>query len=76
LEPDKITGATNAQRDNNSYYLHDSQKGYTHGCTEVDHDLFTQLKKYRKKGNDKIDVIVEYSNPNQNTNGGTEKKIK
>jgi hypothetical protein len=40
LTPDKVTGATNAERDNNSYYVHDSEKGYTHGCTEVETELF------------------------------------
>lgn len=73
LEPVDVTGAKPEERDNNSYYLHDSEKGYTHGCTEVDGDLFNKLKEYREAGNEKIDVIVQYPNGEHSTNGGTEK---
>jgi hypothetical protein len=74
LEPVKVTGATSKERDNNSYYLHDSQKGYTHGCTEVDGKLFDQLKDFRSQGNTKIDVIIDYPAANHKTNGGTKKE--
>ncbi len=74
LAPDKVTGAKNSERDNYSYYLHDSQKGYTHGCTEVETELFDRLNEYRNSGNTKIDVIVNYgNNQNHSTNGGTKK---
>ena len=73
LVPDKVTGATNEQRDNNSYYLHDSEKGYSHGCTEVQTELFDQLKDYRSEGNEKIDVVVKYPSQDHSTNGGTKK---
>ena len=74
LTPDKVTGAKNSERDNYSYYLHDSQKGYTHGCTEVETELFDRLNEYRNSGNTKIDVIVNYgNNQNHSTNGGTKK---
>lgn len=73
LEPVDVTGAKPEERDNNSYYLHDSEKGYTRGCTEVEGDLFNKLKEYREAGNEKIDVIVQYPNGEHSTNGGTEK---
>ena len=74
LAPDVVTGAKDSERDNKSYYFHDSQKGYTHGCTEVEKGLFDKLNDYRDKGNTKIDVIIDYGkNPNHSTNGGTKK---
>jgi len=76
LVPDKVTGATNTERDNSSYYLHDSEKGYSHGCTEVQTELFDQLKEYRNEGNDKIDVVVKYPSKDHSTNGGTKKEEK
>ena len=74
LTPDKVTGAKNTERDNDSYYLHDSQKGYTHGCTEVEAKLFDKLNEYRNNGNTRIDVIINYgNNQNHSTNGGTKR---
>jgi len=74
LEPMKVTGATSQERDNESYYLHDSEKGYTHGCTEAETELFDHLKEYRSQGNDKIKVQVSYPNKEHKTYGGTDKK--
>ena len=73
LTPDNVTGAKDSERDNSSYYFHDSTKGYTHGCTEVDTELFSQLKDYRNAGNTRIDVVVKYNDPHHKTNGGTKK---
>lgn len=76
LVSDNVTGASNTERDNNSFYLHDSEKGYTHGCTEVQTELFDKLKEYRNAGNDKIDVVVKYPSKDHNTNGGTKASSK
>lgn len=73
LDAEEVTGATSGERDNNSYYFHDSEKGYTHGCTEVETGLFDQLKDYRSQGNGKIDVIIQYPAEDHKTNGGTKK---
>lgn len=73
LTPDKVTGATNSQRDNSSYYFHDSQKGYTHGCVEVESSLFNMLAIYRAGGNTSISVQVKYPNSKHKTNGGTKR---
>ena len=67
LQPVKVTGATSAERDNNSYYMHDSEKCFTHGCTEVESGFFEQLKTYRDEGNEKIDVVIEYPNAQHRT---------
>ncbi|MFL9839297.1 RHS repeat-associated core domain-containing protein, partial [Flavobacterium sp. ST-75] len=68
-----ITGG-GGKRDLNSFYLHDSQKGYSHGCTECDTELFDQLIKYRAEGNKNIEVQVKYPNKEHVTNGGTKKE--
>ena len=73
LTPDNVVGAKDTERDNSSYYFHDSTKGYTHGCTEVDTELFNHLKDYRDAGNKRIDVMVKYNDPHHKTNGGTKK---
>lgn len=63
------------KRDISSFYFHDSTKGESHGCHEVDTEFFDQLKQYRSEGNDEIFVKVQYPTPNHKTNGGTEKKV-
>jgi len=73
LEPDNVTGASNKQRDNNSYYFHDSEKGYTHGCTEVQTEFFDKLNEYRDDGNEAIEVVIKYPSAESSTNGGTKK---
>ena len=72
LEPVSVTGASN--RDNNSFYMHDSEKGYTHGCIEIEKQFFNDLIEYGKD-NSKIDVIIAYPGPDHNTNGGTKKTV-
>ena len=76
LEPIEVTGATAKDRDLNSFYFHDSEKGYSHGCTEVESALFTKLREYREEGNQSIEVMVDYPNRNHRTNGGTKKEKK
>ena len=76
MEPIEVTGATAKDRDLNSFYLHDSEKGYSHGCTEVESALFTKLREYREEGNQSIEVMVDYPNRNHRTNGGTKKEKK
>jgi hypothetical protein len=74
LDPLDVTGANGTDRDNNSYYLHDSEKGYTSGCTETETVLFDDLKEYRNEGNEVIEVVVVYPDPEHSTNGGTKKE--
>lgn len=72
LQPKDEKGNTH-QRDLSSFYIHDSEKGYSHGCHEVETELFDKLQEYREAGNSSIEVKVEYPNKNHVTNGGTEK---
>lgn len=53
------------------FYLHDSTKGYSHGCIEVELGLFVQLRIYSKKTKKKTLIIkVNYEN-GDSTNGDT-----
>ncbi|MDM1045763.1 hypothetical protein HXZ87_13095, partial [Myroides sp. R163-1] len=54
-QPKDLDGNTQ-NRDLSSFYLHDSTKGYSHGCHEVDTDLFSKLNEYRDSGNNSIEV--------------------
>jgi RHS repeat-associated protein len=56
-----------SKRDN--FYLHDSTKGYTHGCIETCSDLYDRFAKYHQQGIGSILVNVSYTT--QSTNGGT-----
>jgi hypothetical protein len=55
------------------FFLHDSTKGYSHGCIEVEGRLFSMLENYRrssKKNTMTIKVAYVKGRP---TNGGTKK---
>lgn len=69
-QPKDLNGNTQ-NRDLSSFYIHDSTKGYSHGCHEVETDLFTKLNEYRNEGNSTIEVKVQYPNKDHVTNGGT-----
>jgi RHS repeat-associated protein len=70
----KETGIGGGKRDLQSFYLHDSEKGYSHGCIECESGLFDELKNYRDKGNNMIEVQVKYPSKEHVTNGGTKKQ--
>lgn len=54
------------------FYIHDSTKGFSHGCIEVDPSFFTRLLKYHQTTNDsRINMKVEYKHTS--TNGGTKR---
>jgi RHS repeat-associated protein len=52
-----------------SFYLHNSTKGYTHGCIETCDELLDEMKKLRTSGQKALDVRVSYLD--KTTNGGT-----
>jgi len=44
------------------FYLHDSTKGYTHGCIEVEQIFFNRIVKYAKKAiGKKLYLVVDYA---------------
>jgi len=61
LEP-----AANTQTSGRSgFYLHDSEKGYTHGCVETKSEVLKRLTEYRKAhpGETRFGVRVQYTDP-------------
>jgi hypothetical protein len=55
-----------------NFYLHNSKKGYTHGCVETCDALYDALVKYHNQGLQEIFVRIRYST--FFTNGGTKKE--
>jgi hypothetical protein len=54
------------------FYLHDSTKGFSHGCIEVDNAFFNRLYMYTLVAKpDFIELRVQYAH--KETNGGTKK---
>ncbi len=53
----------------NNFYLHNSTKGYTHGCVETCDDLYDRFSKYHQQGLGSILVNIRYTT--DSTNGGT-----
>ena len=54
-----------------NFYLHNSHKGYTHGCVETCDELLKDVLGYRANGALSIDVVIRYITPT--TNGGTKR---
>jgi hypothetical protein len=77
LHPHKIESASaKKNRDEHSFYIHDSHKGYTHGCVEVLNSFFVDLRAYavaeskKKGGKTKLWVQVDYAS-GASTQGNT-----
>jgi hypothetical protein len=60
---------TSFGRNKDTFYLHDSEKGYTSGCTDVSSRFFNVLEEYRTKmkENDEIKVKVMVRYPENHT---------
>jgi hypothetical protein len=64
-------------RSRGGFYLHDSPKGYSHGCVEVETRFFTQLRQYvaqeskKPGGKKKLVLQVKYPSGSASTYGGT-----
>lgn len=56
-----------------NFYLHDSHKGHSHGCIEVENHLFERLIRVRNKFT-KIALMVNYASPETITRGNTYRK--
>ncbi|HEY4935434.1 MAG TPA: RHS repeat-associated core domain-containing protein [Puia sp.] len=55
------------------FYLHNSTKGFSHGCIECSPGIYNVLINYRNAGKKYIDVIVDYPNNNTSTYGHTDR---
>lgn len=61
------------------FYLHDSTKGYTHGCVELDQAFFRELRKFiransalpKSKRRYRLNLLVTYPKIREFTYGGT-----
>lgn len=69
LQP--LSGTNTYGRSN--FYLHNSTKGYSHGCIECSNSIYNVLIQYRNSGKKYIDVVVDYPTNNSSTYGQTDK---
>ena len=53
------------------FYLHDSTKGYSHGCIEVESRIFSLLRTYNKTMKKSTIILKVKYNKGLKTNGGT-----
>lgn len=53
------------------FYLHDSTKGFSHGCIEVEGTFFAHLRTYVKTSKKKRLILKIQYRPGERTNGGT-----
>jgi hypothetical protein len=64
-------------RKRGGFYLHDSTKGFSHGCIEVNPQFFVRLRQFvklpaKKRGNrTRLYLKVKYPSSNTSTYGGT-----
>ena len=60
----RLEKAPNNPTDRDNFYLHDSHKGYSHGCVEAPSDrLWKKLQEYYDEGNKWLPVRVNYTDP-------------
>jgi len=71
LEPADAATRNRCAPARGGFYLHDSTKGYSHGCIEVEGRIFPLLQTYARGSRSATMIIkVEYVN-DRATNGGT-----
>lgn len=72
MEPADTATKNRCSPGRNGFYLHDSTKGYSHGCIEVDGRIFPLLRTYVRGGQGRSTMVikVEYVT-DRATNGGT-----
>ena len=72
-----ITQILNAKaKHRGGFYLHDSVKGYSHGCIEVQPTFFAKLRQFAagqgKKGKHRLTLFVQYASSATSTYGDTD----
>jgi hypothetical protein len=53
------------------FYIHDSIKGYSHGCIEVESDLFKHLRHHHSSTKERYLIVQVKYVSGRGTNGGT-----
>ncbi len=71
IEPADAATRTTCSPARSGFYLHDSTKGYSHGCIEVETTFFGVLRSAMKQGTQRLTLRIKYK-PGA-TNGGTKK---
>jgi hypothetical protein len=73
FEPaDKLT-KSKCDPKRSGFYLHDSTKGFSHGCIEIEQKFFNDLRDFLKKTKKKkLTLTIKYT-PGMDTNGHTKK---
>lgn len=66
-----IRSEREARATRHNFCLHNSTKGYTHGCVETCDQLYNRFVNYHNKGLGGIDVMIDYTT--NSTYGGTDK---
>lgn len=74
----RLTPADGTTRDactpvRDGFYLHDSTKGFSHGCVELDTSFFTDLYDFSKTSTTHRRLTLEVKYTSQGTYGGTKK---
>jgi hypothetical protein len=74
----RLTPADGTTRDactpvRDGFYLHDSTKGFSHGCVELDTSFFTDLYDFSKSSTHHRRLTLEVKYTSQSTYGGTKK---
>ena len=71
FEPSDVGTKNKCKPSRSGFYLHDSTKGFSHGCIEVEESFFNSLRGYIKSNrNKKLLLNIKYT-PGIQTNGGT-----
>lgn len=72
MEPaNEATKKTCAPAIRGGFYIHDSTKGYSHGCIEVEKNLFKHLRSYHSQTKKQFIIIQVKYVVGRGTNGGT-----
>ena len=71
LEPADVATRAKCRPRRGGFYLHDSVKGYTHGCIEVEGRIFSLLRNHHKITKAQTLTLRVAYVPGRATNGGT-----
>ncbi len=73
FEPNDQTTKQKCNPGRGGFYLHDSTKGYSHGCIEIENSFFNQLRQFMTYTAKKKLILKIAYKPGTITNGGTKR---
>lgn len=71
LEPADIETQRACTPTRGGFYIHDSSKGYSHGCIEIERTFFPHLKSHARTNRTGFCILQVKYTPGKTTNGGT-----